>query len=43
MEGFGGNVLFRVAGQLESGTGGTVEVLHSHPEMFCGGEIKARL
>jgi hypothetical protein len=34
---------FIVVGQLESGTEGFMEVLHSYPWMFCGGESKARL
>jgi hypothetical protein len=34
---------FFVVGQLESGTEGFMEVLHSYPGMFCGGESKARL
>jgi hypothetical protein len=34
---------FFVVGQLESGTEGYMEVLHSYPGMFCGGESKARL
>jgi hypothetical protein len=34
---------FFVVGQLESGTKGFMEVLHSYPGMFCGGESKARL
>ena len=31
-----------VVGQLESDTEGFMEVLHSYPGMFCGGESKAR-
>jgi len=34
---------FFVVGQLESGTEGFMEVLHSYPGIFCGGESKARL
>jgi hypothetical protein len=32
-----------VVRQLESDTEGFMEVLHSYPGMFCGGESKARL
>jgi hypothetical protein len=34
---------FFVVGQLESGTEGFMEVLHSYPGILYGGESKARL